>query len=179
MGHFIEFVMEALLGLVKDSPEEMPEIEYREHFWVQHPRKKTLADICASLVFVVVFALLWILIEHETRFLFLELAVLGIFILTFAVEALSYKCCVDEIKILRTTLWLFKKKVQWSDVSCVRVLEKTKEKKVTVCLYNTNGKLIIDFHTGMENAWYVVKMAEQKGIQIQKVRDSLQEKMHL
>ena len=56
---------------------------------------------------------------------------------------------------------------------------KDQREKVTICLYNTNGKLIIDFHTGMENAWYVVKMAEQKGIQIQKVRDSLQEKMHL
>ena len=176
MDFFIELVAEALFGSAKEAPEEMPEIEYKEAFFIHHPRKKILANICASLIGVAVFALLWILIEHETRYLFLIFAVLGTSNLLFATEAFSYKCVVDEIEVLRMSLWFFKKRIQWSDVSCVRVLEKTNEKMVAICLYDMSGKWVIDFNTEMENAWYVVKMAEQKGIQVQKIRDSLKEK---
>ena len=176
MDFFIELVAEALFGSAKESPEEMPEIEYKEAFFIQHPRKKILANICASLIGVAVFALLWILIEHETRYLFLIFAVLGTSNLLFATEAFSYKCFVDETEISQISFWFFKKKVQWSDVSCVRVLEKTGDKTVIIALYNANGKFMMDFLAGMENAWYVVKMAEQKGIEIKKVRDSLKEK---
>ena len=176
MNFFIELVAEALFGSVKESPEEMPEIEYKDHFLIQHPRKKAFAHICASLIWVAVFAVLWTLFEHETRYLMLIFAVLGAFISIFAVEAFSYKCSVDDIEILQTSFWFFKKKVQWSDVSCVRVLEKSGEKTVIIALYNTNGKFMMDFIAEMENAWYVVKMAEQKEIEIKKVRDSLKEK---
>lgn len=176
MDFFIELVAEALFGSAKESPEEMPEIEYKEYFLVQHPRKKAFAHICASLIWFAVFAVLWILIEHETRYLMLIFAVLGAFILVFATEAFSYKCFVDETEISQISFWFFKKKVQWSDVSCVRVLEKNGDKTVIIALYNANGKFMMDFIAGMENAWYVVKMAEQKGIEIKKVRDSLKEK---
>lgn len=176
MEFFIEFVAEALFGSAKESPEEMPEIEYKEHFVVRHPRKKTLAHICGSLIWVAVFAALWILIEHETRYLMLIFAIFGAFLSIFAAEAFSYRCSVDETEILQTSFWVFKKKVQWSDVSYVRVLEKTGDKTVIIALYNASGKFMIDFLTGMENAWHVVKMAEQKGIEIKKVRDSLRDK---
>ena len=80
MEFFIEFVAEALFGSAKESPEEMPEIEYKEHFLVQHPRKKVLAHICASLIWVVVFIVLyWILFEHETRYLMLIFAIINYF----------------------------------------------------------------------------------------------------
>lgn len=177
MEFFIELVAEALVASAKESPEEMPEIEYKEHFVVRHPRKKTLAHICASLIWVVAFTVLyWILFEHETRYLMLIFAILGAFISIFAAEAFSYRCSVDETEILQTSFWIFKKKVQWSDVSYARVLEKTGDKTVIIALYNANGKFMIDFLTGMENAWHVVKMAEQKGIEIKKVRDSLRDK---
>ena len=56
MDFFIELVAEALFGSAKESPEEMPEIEYKEAFFIQHPRKKILANICASLIGVAVFS---------------------------------------------------------------------------------------------------------------------------
>ena len=176
MEFFIELVAEALFSLSKDSPEQMPEIEYKAYFLVRHPRIKAFAHICASLIWVAVFAVLWILIEHETRYLMLIFAVLGLFISIFAAEAFSYRCSVDETEILQTSFGFFKKKVQWSDVSCVRVLEKNGDKTVIIALYNANGKFMIDFIAGMENAWYVVKMAEQKEIEVKKVRDSLRDK---
>lgn len=46
MEFFIELVAEALVASAKESPEEMPEIEYKEHFVVRHPRKK---NTCAYL----------------------------------------------------------------------------------------------------------------------------------
>ena len=71
MEHFFELVLELLFGLAKDTPEKMPEIEYREHFLIKHPRKKALVRICTTLTLIIVFSLFWIFIKHETRYLFL------------------------------------------------------------------------------------------------------------
>ena len=53
----------------------------------------------------------------------------------------------------------------------MRVVEQTNEKSVIIALYNQTGKCVIDFNTDMENAWYIVKMAEQKEIEIKNEKD--------
>ena len=70
MEHIVELILELLFGLAKDTPDKKPEIEYVDHFIVKHPRKKTIARICATLIIVAIFSILWIFIKHETRYLF-------------------------------------------------------------------------------------------------------------
>ncbi|MBQ8287407.1 MAG: hypothetical protein IJX76_01390 [Clostridia bacterium] len=171
MGHFVELCMELLFGLSKGSPEKMPEIEYTDYFVIKHPRKKTLVKICATLVWIIVFLLLWAFIKHETRYLYAIFIGLGVVLLSLSVHAFSFQCSVDDGELLRSSFWIFKKKILWKDVSCVRVLEESNEKTVTIALYNMAGRWMIDFNTDMENAWYVIKMAEHKAICIQQERD--------
>ena len=65
---------------------------------------------------------------------------------------------------------MLKKSISWGDVICVRKCETTDEKSVWIVLYNTEKKRILDISTEMENAWYIVKMAEYKNIEIKKER---------
>jgi hypothetical protein len=83
----------------------------------------------------------------------------------------SFRCSVTET-LLESSYWgLLKKQFQWSDVQCVRVIEKSDEKSVIIAIYDESGKCIIDLNTDMENAWYVVKMAEEKSIIIYHEKD--------
>jgi len=171
MEHFVELVLELLFGLAKDTPDKKPEIEYVDHFIVKHPRKKMIARICAAFIMIAVFAVLWIVIKHETRYLFAIFVGLGIIIFALSLYEFSFKCDIDDTKISRSFFWLFQKKIKWQDILCVRVVEQTNEKSVIIALYNQTGKCAIDFNTDMENAWYIVKMAEQKGIEVRNEKD--------
>ncbi|MBR6644877.1 MAG: hypothetical protein IKL21_03845 [Clostridia bacterium] len=180
MGHFVELILELLFGLAKDTPDKKPEIEYTDHFIVKHPRKKTLARICASFIIVAVFSFLWIFIKDETRYLFAILVSLGIILFALSLFAFSFKCDIDDTKISRSYFWLFQKKIKWQDILCVRVVEQTNEKSLIIALYNQVGKCVIDFNTDMENAWYIVKMAEQKELELKNEKDlTLKQLAHL
>ena len=180
MEHFVELILELLFGLAKDTPDKKPEIEYVDHFIVKHPCKKTIARICATLIIVAIFSILWIFIKHETRYLFAVFVGLGIILFALSLFAFSFKCDIDDTKISRSFFWMFRKKTKWQDILCVRVVEQTNEKSVIIALYNQTGKCIIDFNTDMENAWYVVKMAEQKGIEVRNEKDlTLKQLAHL
>ena len=180
MEHFVELILELLFGLAKDAPDKKPEIEYVDNFIVKHPRKKTIARICATLIIVALFSILWIFIKHETRYLFAVFVGLGIILFALSLFAFSFKCDIDDTKISRSFFWMFRKKTKWQDILCVRVVEQTNEKSVIIALYDQTGKCIIDFNTDMENAWYVVKMAEQKGIEVRNEKDlTLKQLAHL
>ena len=90
MEHFVEFVLELLFGLAKDIPDKKPEMEYIDHFIVKHPRRKTVSRIFATLIIVVVFSFLWILIKHETRYLFAIFVGLGIMLFALSLFAFSF-----------------------------------------------------------------------------------------
>lgn len=172
MGHFFEFVTELLFGLARHSPDEMPnDITYKSDFIVKHPTKKNLARIFASLLIIVVFLLLWLIIKHETRYLFAIFVVLGCVLLVLSLVSFSFRCVVTET-FLESSYWgLSKKYIPWRNIQCVRIIEKTDEKSVMIALYNKNGKCVIDINTDMENAWYVVKMTEEKSIIIKREKD--------
>ena len=180
MGHFVELVLEFLFGLAKDSPDKMSSVNYIDSFVIRHPRKKTLVRICATLVLIVVFSVLWFLVKHETRFLFVIFAVLNFILLALSVFSFSFECYVNDIIISRNILWISKKKILWKDIQCVRVVEQTNEKAVIIALYDQIGKCVIDFNTDMENVWYIVKMAEHKSINIKYEKDlSIKQLSHL
>lgn len=171
MGHFVELVLELIFEHATDNPEEMPEMDYKDSFTVRYYRRRTLVSFFLMLIWEGVFILLCVLIKDDTRGLFVVFACIGAILLVLSVYELSFKCYVDDTKISSSKWWLFKKKVSWQDVLCVRILEKSKEKTVAIALYSTSKRCMIDFNTDMENAWYIVKMAERKGIDVQKTRD--------
>ncbi len=181
MGHLFELITELLFDFAKHTPDKMPDdITYNPKFIVKHPTKKNIIRIIATLIIIIVFSLLWMIVKHETRYLFVIFVILGFALLVLCLISFSFHCYVTESFLKSSICGLFKKQLQWNNVKCLRVIEKTDEKSVIIAIYDESGKCIIDLNTDMVNAWYVVKMAEEKSIIIYYEKDlSLKKISHL
>ena len=180
MQHFIEGILELLFGLVKDSPEGMPEIEYKNSFMVKNSKKKMIMRIIASLIIAIAFGVGCIFVDLDTRILFFVLIVLLAFIALFSIDALSFRCFVNEQNLTVSSLFMLKKRISWDNIVCVRKCETTDEKSVWIVLYNTEKKRVLDISTEMENAWYIIKMAEYKNIEVREEKDlTIKQMRHL
>ena len=170
MGHFIEGILELIFGLAKDTPESMPEIEYKNSFIVKNTNKKMIQRIIASLLVAIVFGIGCLFVDLDTRILFFVFIVLLAFIALFSIDALSFRCFVNEQNLTASSFFMLKKSISWGDVICVRKCETTSEKNVIIALYNKE-KCVLDVSTEMENAWYIIKMAEHKNIEVREEKD--------
>lgn len=181
MEHIFELVAEMLFGCAKKNPDKMPEdITYKSNFIVKHPTKNNIARILATLIIMIVFSVLWIITKDDIRFLFVGLIILAFALFALSLIAFSFRCFVTESFLERSYWGLNKKHILWSDVKCISVIEKTDEKSVIIAIYKVDGKCVLDLNTDMENAWYVIKMAEQKNITIKHEKDlSLKQISHL
>lgn len=171
MEYVIEAILEALFGLAKTAPDEMPEIEYTGTFVVKQPAKRTVMQLCGAAVLIVVFSLLWFFIKEDVRYVFAFIVGLGFILSLLLLVTGSFKCTVNEDRLRRSYFGLFKKEIKWKEILCVRTIEQKGERAVFIALYNQEGKCVLDFHTDMQNAWYIVKMAGHKGIEVRKERE--------
>lgn len=171
MQHFIEGILELIFGLAKDTPESMPEIEYKNAFLVKSTKKKMIMRIVASLIFAILFSIGCLFVDLDTRILFFVFIVLLAVIALFSTDALSFRCFVNEQNLTVSSFFMFKRSISWEDIICVRKCETTNEKSVWIVLYDKDKKRVLDISTEMENAWYVIKMAENKSIEIREEKD--------
>ena len=169
-----------IFGLSKDSPEQMPEIEYNNSFLIKNSKKKMVMRMIASLIFAIAFCVGCLFVDLDTRILFFVVIACLAFIVLISIDALSFRCFVNEQNITASSFFMLKKSVCWDDIICVRKCETTNEKNVWIVLYGKNKKLVLDISTEMENAWYIVKMAEYKNIEIREGKDmTIKQMRHL
>ena len=174
MEHFIEGILELLFNRIsKESPEKIPEIQYRENYIIKSSRRKIVLNTVASLLLIALFVGFWLIfnVDKDTKILFLIFILLGLIILSFTLSVASYKCTVTPEKLTLRLLFFIKKSIVWKDIICLRIIEMSDEKNVIIALYNKEKKCVYDVATGMQNVWYLVKMAEYKGIEIRKEKD--------
>lgn len=171
MEHFIEGILELLFGLVKKSPEKRPDIELKNKFTVCH--NKVSSVIILTLLFLgsVLFLALSFFMVDDTRILFYIFSSLFVILFILFIFMFSIKCDVTLEGIQKTTLFFFKKEILWDSVFCVRVMEKDDESDIMIALYNYEKNCILDISTNMENAWFIVKMAEIKNIEIREEKN--------
>lgn len=166
MEHFVEGVLELLFSFVKTKPEKCPKLDHKDTFIIQY--NKTASFIILLLLFAVgiVFLGLFFLMDGDEKYLFIFFSAMFFLLLCLSVFLFSIKCCVTSEKIRKTGLFLFEKVVLWQNVVCVRKIEKTDESSVLIALYNQEGKCVLDISSDMQNAWQIIKMAEEKNIEI-------------
>ncbi len=169
--HFIEAVAELLFGFVKSKPDKRPTIELKNRFVISYD--KTTSIILLLLLFLAgtAFLVFSFVTDKDTKILFIIFS--GLFFLVFFLFSFvfSFKYYVTPETIQKTVLFAFKKIILWEDIICVRIIEKSDEREVTIALYNKDKKCVSDIGTNMENAWRIVDMAEYKNIEIRKEKD--------
>lgn len=170
MKQFVEGIWELLFGPSKNAPNKMPEIEYKDSFIIKHNPKKIIMRIVLSFLVVIAFTLLFIL-GHNNALSSLYIFVIFVLIISgLALSTLFYRCIVTE-ETLSSKFLIFYKRINWADIICVRKCENTKDNSTFIALYNSKRKCVLDISSEMENAWYVIKMAEHKNIEIRTEKD--------
>ena len=111
MQHFIEGILELIFGLAKDTPESMPEIEYINSFMVKNTNKKIIMRIIASLLVAFAFGIGSLFVDLDTRILFFVFIVLLVLIALFSLDALSFRCFVNEQNLTASSFFMLKKSI--------------------------------------------------------------------
>lgn len=148
------------------TPESISELEYKDSFAVKFPTKKTVFWTVVAAIFALAFSLLAVFVRNDARFIFIVFALLSAGLLLIYLVELSYKCRVDETALCESYCGRLKKKILWENIIAVKRVEKKSGKTVNVALYDQSRKRVAEFDTNMQNAWYVLKMAERKNIKI-------------
>ncbi len=171
MEYFIEGVLELLFGMAKDQPDTMPEIEYKDNFIIQY--NKSASFIILLLIFTgsITFFILSLFMNGDTKILFIIFCILLCVLFLLYGFLFSCKYNITSKKIEKMFLFLLKKEILWQNIICAKIIEETDERNVIIALYGKDGKCVVDVSTEMENSWYIIKMAEQKNIEIRNEKD--------
>lgn len=70
---------------------------------------------------------------------------LASFLLFGFLHLISYRCTVDEEKIVKEFFWLFKKEILWSRVKYKRIKHRNAVEGKSIVLYDERKKRLIDF----------------------------------
>ncbi len=171
MEHFIEGALELLFGLFKQKPEQRPAVELKNEFTVRYNKWASVVTLTLLFAGCALFFILSFFMEQDTQILFYVLSILFLMVLLIDVYLFSVRCDVTTERVIKTSLFVFQKEILWDAIICVRIIEKDDESAVTIALYNQEGKCVLDIGTNMENAWYLVEMAQSKKIEIRKEKD--------
>ncbi len=163
-----------MLGLLfssaKDSPEQMPcNLEYKKSFILRLPTAEVKRELFLALlsVTVVIFGF-WLNNDTVGRIFIVPSLMLVICLLTDTSPVYVNEECID----FKGFVLGRRRKIFWRDITKLRLLENYDSAKVIAVLFR-DEKSLLSIDTDYENFWYVVKMAEQKGIQTEKHKDTL------
>ncbi len=180
MEFIAEFVLEVLFECIKKKPEKRPELESKDAFTI-HPSKKRETFFLTLYGFLTaLFLFLSLLVDPDTAVLFYIFSALVFVIFCLSLFIFSTRYEVNTENIEKTTLFFSRKTVLWQDIICVRIITQGEDDDIIIALYQKDGKLALDASTKLKNTWYLVKMAEDKDIEIREEKDlSLKKIKHL
>ena len=112
--------------------------------------------------FTVLIALIGVLIQFigGPAGIAIVLYVLSTLFLLCFLYSLSYRCTVDEKKMIRVELWIFKKEIAWNCVKYKKTKRINDYENGALILYDERGKRLIDFaseQSGFRNMERLVK----------------------
>ncbi len=166
MEELIEAALEFVFSLFGVKHAEMPEVDYKDSFIIKYSTKRLVIQTCVISLFIVAFIVVFILMQDDTRFLFIIFSVCLLILLIINVINLLYRCMVNEEGFKISYCGRLSRYVSWQEVLCVLIKQKNERIEVDIEVLDCNGRCIFDFSSNMQNAWYAVKMAEDKGLEV-------------
>jgi len=166
MKKFLYKILEALFDISKEGPDECPDLEYKNSFTLKYYPKKVALKFIGSALLIGFFATVWFIANPNSQLIFAILIVLSVIIIILTLHSFCYRCVITEESLKRIVFFVMRKTVYWSNVSSIKKFEHQGEKAVRFEIYNKTARCVLTFNSSMENAWYIIKMAEEKGIPI-------------
>ena len=175
-----EFVLEILFECIKKKPEKRPELESKDAFTVYPSKKRKVFFLTLYGFLAALFLFLSLLVDPDTAVLFYIFSALFSIIFCFSLYIFGTRYEANTETVEKSTLFFSRKTILWQDVICVRIITQGEDDDIIIALYQKDGKLSLDASTKLKNTWQLVKMAEDKGIEIREEKDlSLKEIKHL
>ena len=121
--------------------------------------------------FTVLIALIGVLIQFiggsaDVAIVFaIVLYVLSTLLLLCFLYSLSYRCTVDENKMIRVELWIFKKEIAWNRVKYKKTKRVSEYENGALILYDERGKRLIDFVSEQSGFKNMERLTKRKCIQ--------------
>lgn len=175
-----EIVLEILFECIKKKPEKRPELESKDVFTIHPSKKRKTFFLSFYGLLTALFLFLSLLVDPDTAVLFYVLSALLFIIFCLSLYLFGTRYEVNTETIEKSTLFFSRKTVLWQDIICVRIITQGDDDDIIIALYQKDGKLSLDASTKLKNTWQLVKMAEDKGIEIREEKDlSLKKIKHL
>ena len=150
----------------KQKTDTMPDgEELSDCFTVRQAWRETIFLFLLS-VGILCGALFGLVLPRRELTLGICFSVLGLVLLVSSLLYGSVWYKVDRCTIVRKFLFC-RKTVYWRDVTCAKILEKSGEKDVILALYS-GERLVMDICSPMKNFWKIVKLAESRGLTVQR-----------
>ncbi len=171
MEHFIELTLELLFSFARKKQKKCPNIELNNEFTVSYNKIASIIILSVLFLAATLFFALSFFINNDTRILFYIFFALLLLVFLLFFYLFSVKYYVTHEKIQKIQFFFFKKEILWNDIICIRTIENDNDSNIIIALYNFDKICVSDISTDMDNAWYIIKMAEFKNIEIREEKN--------
>lgn len=173
----MELLMEVLASLLeplmnkviylrpRGEPEAAPTLPYRSTFVVRKPRRRILIRYGWSLLGVMIILALAFILAPDVAMLCFLLVALPLILGILAWAEMSWKLMVTD-ESLESRGWITRKRIDWRDVTLVRVERTAGARPVDMVLCDRDGQDMLTVDSDHPEAWYLLRMAEEKGIAV-------------
>ncbi len=173
----MELLMELLASLLepffnrviylrpRGEPEATPTLPYRSTFVVRKPRRRILIRYGWSLFGAMIILALAFILAPDMDMLCFFLIALPLIMGILALAEMSRKLIVTD-ESLESRGWITRKRIDWQDVTFVRVERTAGVRPVDMVLCDRSGQDVLTVDSDHPEAWYILRMAEEKNITV-------------
>ncbi len=169
LGEIFGGIIEIGIDSIKSTKHrKMPDIEYKSEFTIKYKLKLVIVLLFISFVFIAAgIAGLVYISDPDAIPLFIIALIFGTVSLITSIFIGRFRCKVDKYELtLQKWFFIAPKTILWNDIERLQKSRKDDDGALRFQLYDKSGKRILTCNTDMKNAYYLLKMAENKGVKI-------------
>ncbi len=166
MKKITDFISRLITAIFSDKPQEDENPIFKESYVVKRNSRNIIFKIILLLAVILGFFIADSIIGQNTLTLFYIFSAVASLLIIMQLYALLYKCRVTQNEIVCSAFFVFKKKILWQDIACVRRVDFENQKMGIITLYNKKGKCVLNVEIEMINARQLISTAKNNGIEV-------------
>ncbi len=172
IGDILGMIFGGLFGRPRrGEPEARPTLAYCPRFTVKKPRGRVVGTTVVFMIFESILCVIVAFFDRAMDILPVFLIACAAMCLVYAVVNLLWRIQVTEESLV-TRRMLGRDTMLWYNLALVRVIRTVNVRTLEIVLRDKEGFDVLCVDTAYTNAWYLVRMAEEKGIEIREEMQS-------